>query len=555
MAIDKIIKNVETRLPLVGAGCRTFYSFSDCVNSLKSFVESSGANVTATNTNMVDGNEPSITQVMYLSFSNDGNALNPIELGGGVLGGLIEYDNRYLMTARGTLLTCDMLNYYAYKVENNLYYSFEWIWSLSDGTTITSGQENRQQYENERNEMLPLVIYDSGHIYMGAIYLVSPIKIDSEHPQRYTIDLIAKVVCADFWGYEPELVDPTPPDVDPETPPNGNPGGYHKPSGDDESDTIGLPTNPIQGFCNSGCGHVYLMSSEKLSHFVQRIFPPQVMDDSLTGLDKLAEIVEFIYKSFDNMNIINFVIDCHVVPVIPSTSADESIVVGYKELVTRAPVVTSDWVNVSLGFIECEEYYTNFLDYIDTEVQLYLPFIGFVPMQPEFLYGKILVDYTFNVISGDCVAHVRASSKKSKLTESIVGEYHGSCITHIPIQGTNYASMISNQISAVGGIARGDVGQIGQFISSTPSFQKSNNYSSSGCAMMYKTPYLLIGRGVSQYSSNYAKENGLPLNSTYTLSNVHGFTRCKIKDLSIESAMQSEIEEIKRLCESGIYLE
>lgn len=552
MAVDKIINNMETRLPLVGAGCRVFYSFSSCVNSLKSFIEGTGVNVTSTTTNMYDSATPSDTQVFYLTFDTSGEGRNSVALGGGVLGGLIEYDNRYLMTAVGSAITCNMFSYSAEKTGDSIYYYLSWKWDMSNGKSAYDGESSRLQYPFERNELMPLVIYDSGHLYIGAIYWICTTNYEENPTNPY---ILAKVVCADSWGYEPELVDPIPPETDPDTPPNGEPGGYHKPSGDDESDTIGLPDKPIQGFCNSGCGHVYLMNSEKLSHFVQRIFPPQEIDDSLSGLDKLAEIVEFIYKSFDNMNMINFVIDCHVVPVIPSTSADESIVVGYKELITRAPVVVSDWVNVSLGYIECEEYYTNFLDYIDTEVQLYLPFIGFVPLQPEFLYGKILVDYTFNVISGDCVAHVRASSKKSKLTESIVGEYHGSCITHIPIQGTNYASMISNQISAVGGIARGDVGQIGQFISSTPSFQKSNNYSSSGCNMMYKTPYLLIGRGVSQYSSNYAKENGLPLNSTYKLSDVHGFTRCKIKELSIESAMQSEIEEIKRLCESGVYLE
>ena len=554
MAVDKIINNITTRLPIVGGGCKVFNRFSECVEFTKALYEASGMTVTRTITNMSNGANPSKTQVFYVTHVGSGKVTGRIDTDyTGVLGGLIEYDERYLMTAEGSSLTSNMFSYKSYKdPSNNLQYELHWDWKFSDGTYATDGVTNRQQYEFEASTFIPLIIYDSGHTYIGGIYILSTTNPE-ERPINPTVT--AKVVCSDFWGYEPELVDPPTPDTDPETPPNGGPGGYNKPSGDDESDTIGLPDKPIQGFCNSGCGHVYLMNSEKLSHFVQRIFPPQVIDDSLSGIEKLAEIVEFIYKSFDNMNIINFVIDCHVVPVIPSTSADESIVVGYKELVTRAPVVTSDWVNKSLGYIECEEYYTNFLDYIDTEVQLYLPFIGFVPMQPEFLYGKILVDYTFNVISGDCVAHVRASSKKSKLTESIVGEYHGSCITHIPIQGTNYASMISNQISAVGGIARGDVGQIGQFISSTPSFQKSNNYSSSGCNMMYKTPYLLIGRGVSQYSSNYAKENGLPLNSTYKLSDVHGFTRCKIKDLSIDSAVQSEIEEIKRLCESGIYLE
>lgn len=554
MAIDKIINNITTRLPIVGGGCKVCNSFSECVDWTKTRFEASGLTVTKTTTNMSNGANPSKKQVFYVTHQGSGTVTGRIDTDyTGVLGGLIEYDQRYLMTAEGSSIIANIFPYKAYKdANNNLRYELRWEWNFSDGTYASDGVTIRQQYEFEASTFIPLIIYDSGHTYIGGIYILSTTNpID----RPTTPNVIAKVVCSDFWGYTPELVDPVPPEQDPELPPQGGPGGYNTPSGDDESDTIGLPDKPIQGFCNSGCGHVYLMNSEKLSHFVQRIFPSQEIDDTLTGIDKLAAMAEFIYKSFDNMNIINFVIDCHVVPVIPSTTADESIVVGYKELITRAPVVTSDWVNVSLGYIEAEEYYTNFLDYIDTEVQLYLPFIGFVPLQPEFLYGKILVDYTFNVISGDCVAHVRASSKKSNLTESIVGEYHGSCITHIPIQGTNYASMISSQVSAVGGIARGDVGQIGQFISSTPSFQKSNSYSSSGCNMMYKTPYLLIGRGVSQYSSNYAKENGLPLNGTYKLQDVHGFTKCTIKDLSIESAMQSEIEEIKRLCESGIYLE
>ena len=69
MAVDKIINNIETRLPLVGAGCRVYYSFSSCVNSMKSFIEGTGVNVTSTITNMEDGTTPSKTQVFYLTFN------------------------------------------------------------------------------------------------------------------------------------------------------------------------------------------------------------------------------------------------------------------------------------------------------------------------------------------------------------------------------------------------------------------------------------------------------------------------------------------------------
>ncbi|WP_254555309.1 hypothetical protein, partial [Salmonella enterica] len=79
--------------------------------------------------------------------------------------------------------------------------------------------------------------------------------------------------------------------------------------------------------------------------------------------------------------------------------------IGFKTFNYNPNNVLSDYVIYNCGTLEIGEYYHNFLDYVGTRAKLYLPFIGFVNVNPEwFIGGRLQVKYHFNVIDGSCIA-------------------------------------------------------------------------------------------------------------------------------------------------------
>lgn len=351
-------------------------------------------------------------------------------------------------------------------------------------------------------------------------------------------------------------------------------GGYGGGSGffDGSSDAFGVPSLPSVSVVNTGFINVYNPSSAELQGFADALFPDWVSADydSGDGLGAIARNITALAKNlgsfvdcFINKNLIDYVIDCHVVPVQPPTAENNGLKVGFKTFNYNPAKVTNDYVEVDCGTLYIKEYYKNFLDYNGTRAKLYLPFVGFVALKPEwFLDGAIKVVYHFNVIDGSCVAYVLATSSKSNLADTVVGTFGGNCCLHIPITGLNYASMISGYIgngaSAMLSLASGN--QLGalsstmQTLSSKPDVQQSNGFSGGSSFMGVRIPYILIERPVASFSKNYPHEKGLPYNVTCKLSSVKGFTICENLHTDNINCTKKEKEMIATLFKSGVIL-
>lgn len=349
-------------------------------------------------------------------------------------------------------------------------------------------------------------------------------------------------------------------------------GGYGGGSFDNSSDAFGVPQIPSVGVTSTGFINVYNPSLNQLSGFGDDLFPdisqPQ-FDDSGTleavanNVKAVGETVKSFADCFINQNLIQYVIDCHIVPCVPSVAQNTGLKVGFKTFSFNPARVTSDYVTIDCGTLEIKEYYQNFLDYVGTKARLFLPFVGFVDIKNEwFQSGKLKVVYHYNVIDGSFMAFILATSSKSKLKETVVGSYGGNCCVHIPITGTNYASMISGVVQGtakaitslstanLGGVASG----VASAVTSRPSIEQSNGYNSNSAYMGVRIPYLLIERPVASFSKNYPHEQGLPLNVTKKLSDVKGFTVCKNLLVDNIDCTQSEKNMIKSLFASGVIL-
>lgn len=362
-------------------------------------------------------------------------------------------------------------------------------------------------------------------------------------------------------------------------------GGYGGGSFDDSSDSFGLPSLPSLGVSEVGFINVYNPSKGQLQGFADELFPNFEMPtpSTATGLEAVAEnlantfeVIGDFAESFVNSGLINYVIDCHIVPVAPTTSGTSKIKVGFKTFNYSPAKVTSDYVEFDCGSLEIAEYYQNFLDYEGTKAKLYLPFIGFVDIKPEwFQSGKLGVTYHFNIIDGSCIAFVIATSSKSKLTNTVVATFGGNCCVHMPITGVNYSSMISGVVGGAVGIAsnasnmiktnRADKGTVmsniegatgiasnlADAVGAKPSIEQSNGYNAGMSFMCYRRPYLLIERPVASFSKNYPKEQGLPLNVTKKLGSMKGFTTCTAPVVDNFHCLEEEKEMIKQALIEG----
>lgn len=349
--------------------------------------------------------------------------------------------------------------------------------------------------------------------------------------------------------------------------------GYD-PNFDNSSDIISIPSTPVIGVSNVGFVNVYRPTQGALQNLGSDLFPdfeelPEVQpdDDVLVmlsqGFEHLGKNISTLLKSYINSNLINYIIDCHCLPVTPTTGESENIKIGFKSFDQKAQRVTSDYVDFDCGSLNIKEYYGNFIDYIGTRASLYLPFVGFVPIKNEYWQsGTLSVKYRFNVIDGSFMCYVLATSSKSNLKDSVIGTYSGNACVHIPITGVNYSNMVSGVVtggaSLIGGVATGNVGLAVSgalnTIASKPQMQSSNSYNSTSSFLGIRYPYLLIEREVSNFSELYPSENGLPLNVTKTISELSGYVQMDDNIHININCMDEEKEMLKGLLTSGIII-
>lgn len=359
------------------------------------------------------------------------------------------------------------------------------------------------------------------------------------------------------------------------------PEGYSGGTFDDSSDTISIPAAPTIGVCSTGFVNVYNPSISGLVNFGSELFPNlsftpisslPAPTDVQTALENIATVltdfgnqIPNIVDMYINNSLINYVLDCHIIPVAPSTSGTPQIKVGFRTFTQTAPAVTSDYIDFDCGSINIGEYYANYIDYAPyTTAKLFLPFIGYVDIMPEYWQsGKLNVVYRFNIIDGSFIAYVKSTSSKSKLSDTIIGQYGGNCCVHIPITGVNYSNMVSGLVSGAAAVVSSASGPNGgskllstaaQVANARPAVQSSNGYNSTSAFLSCRTPYLLIERSVSSFSRYYAEENGLPSNVSASLGSVSGYTEASKIVVDIDGATEAELNEISLLLAGGVFL-
>lgn len=273
-----------------------------------------------------------------------------------------------------------------------------------------------------------------------------------------------------------------------------------------------------------------------------------------------SDIVDQIVKMISNP--MNAIIGLHALYATPATGGAQSIKAGYLDSGVSAPVVTNQYTSIDCGSVIVPEAYKNALDYDYTNVSVYLPFIGIVPLNTREVMGsKISIRYRVDVLTGTCLATISVSRQSSN---AVLYTFSGNCAVQIPLTSGNYGTLLTGLLSAVGGVATSvatggaalpSVAGVGSaIINARTNVSRTGNLGSNAGALGVRIPYVIITRPIAYDADNYSIYYGYPANKTVTLSSLTGFTRIKSVHVENIPATEEEKNMIDSALKNGVIL-
>lgn len=223
-----------------------------------------------------------------------------------------------------------------------------------------------------------------------------------------------------------------------------------------------------------------------------------------------------------------------------------------------------------VGSCTIKRPFNNFMDYTEVELSIYLPFIGYKPLDAVMVMGrKIELTYIYDCVLGNCMAVLYVYDDNGN---KIMFDCHqGTCGIDIAITSTNRADiengMINSVLSGVGHLASAYAGNIGGllgvagdvFNGTTQGFhtQSTGVGNPSLMTKMDTTAFVILKRPqiMDVDKQHYGHHYGYPCNLYKKLKNLSGFTQTKNFVCSlINNATDEEKAEIESLLNSGIYI-
>lgn len=343
-----------------------------------------------------------------------------------------------------------------------------------------------------------------------------------------------------------------------------NPYGY-------ETSTIGGGDGRIGGFDPNGVDPAEVPALPQLS--ASDIGFMSVYNPTTTQLKALSAFLwssAFDIDSFKKLfsDPMQCIIGLGVVPVQPTLGGSKNVTFGDIDSGVSMSYISTEYVEKDMGYVSIDKLYGSFMDYNNTSIQIYLPYIGFRQLKPDDLIGgSIGVVYHINVIDGGCTAYIRHSSR------GVLYQYSGSCIANVPLSAVNYSGAIQNAVSAainggavIAGIATGAapvsfMGAAGLVsnaanlaMNSKEQVQRSGSVSGSAGLMGIQRPYIIIERAHVSVPDNMNKFVGNTSNITVSLSSCSGFTIIDHIHLDNVPCTESERDELEAILHKGVIL-
>lgn len=306
--------------------------------------------------------------------------------------------------------------------------------------------------------------------------------------------------------------------------------------------------------------------------------PVPTLPDGIAAFIKIYSLAEGTLQSFANwlwdihiedfLPIVNkpmdAIIGLHAIYATPALKSSESQIDLGNLHYTASVDAIKQYASLECGNVTINPHFKNINDYVATKIQLYLPFIGFVDLQPSEVMGRLIyVDYHIDFLTGACTAFVKI--KDTALSGPFTAyTYSGNCAVEIPITGLNYADICRNVISTAGGVAlaaaTGGVtapllaGNAGSIISSQLPIERSGNIGSNAGAMGIRSPFIIITRNFSVDAKNREHFEGKPQNINARLGSLSGYTRVKYINLEGLACTEEEKADILSKLQGGVFI-
>ena len=331
-----------------------------------------------------------------------------------------------------------------------------------------------------------------------------------------------------------------------------------------ESDTD-TPTQPIDPNMPNGGGGVtppFVIPTGSASALYSVYNPSQSQLNSLGAWLWSSNFVDQLLKLFNDP--MQAIIGLHKVFATPPTSGTGTIKVGYLDSGVGSNLVSAQYTEIDCGSVSMPEYFKNALDYLKTDIYLYLPFVGIVPLNVEDVTrASINVKYKVDVLTGACLASVNVTRDAGGGGQLYV--YAGNCAVQYPLSSGSYMGIVAGALGIAGSVASSVLSggallpmALGAGASAMGNMktkvEHSGSLSGNSGAMGIKKPYLIIRRPQTKIADNFQLLAGESQNEYGVLSSYTGQTRVKYVHLENIPATDKELTQIEELLKSGVLI-
>ena len=348
-----------------------------------------------------------------------------------------------------------------------------------------------------------------------------------------------------FEGTPPDELDPKKTPDNDNTGPDGGKGPYT-----DTSTRIGPAKLPTTSALSAGFVKAYQPSASAL----QALSSYMLTDSFIQGVKKLFA------------NPIDYIMGLHMIPV-AATTTSSTIKVGGVDTSISSSLITNEYVQFDCGTLNIEEFWGSFIDYSPaTKAELYLPFIGTVPLDIDDIMGNpctLHLYYNINVLSGSCTAFLDCQTGKK--LNSVCYYWNGSMISEIPVTGNDYSNKVNAAFSAVGNLigvaATGSVGNavglvqnMAQATLQKPTIQKSGVMGGDSGMLSEFQAFVILTRPVQALPKNYNSLKGNTSMIGGAVNSFSGFLQVDSVDLSGLTCTDAEKDEIEKMLKEGVFV-
>ena len=216
------------------------------------------------------------------------------------------------------------------------------------------------------------------------------------------------------------------------------------------------PTGTIFSDLDAQLYRPYAMTAAQVASFSNQLWNTSILDIISRYFEKPTDVVislmsyPFEVQSTETASQISF-----------------NWISDWSSVYVTGHVITQELQTLDFGYIDIDRYSGTFYDYQPySSVQLYLPYIGFVPLKMNEIIGRRLyLKYIVDVITGDFSAIIETSwpdqSHGDETTIPIIATYQGSLAKALPLSQQDMFNIykkgaeiaITGAIAATAGIA------------------------------------------------------------------------------------------------------